>query len=126
MAQQAAQEALAAAQPQEPQRRRRPPDAVDIARALERWETCHVNAHAQRPWHEDYESACATVAPRLARYHTLDELVTSWYSGEVVGAVERACERAKGRRLEPVTVWGAVYWARLLAIRAEESRAASQ
>jgi hypothetical protein len=82
-----------------------------------------VNAHAARPWHEDYESACATFAPLLARYHTLDVLVTSWYSGEVVHAVERACARAKGRELEPVTVWGAVYWERWLALQSEGSAA---
>jgi hypothetical protein len=66
-----------------------------------------------RGLYEDYMSSVAALAAVLTRYADLEELLASWQSHALRGAVEHLCVLPPGRGvLHPDVLEGAAYWRR--------------
>jgi hypothetical protein len=78
--------------------------------ALKRWEDAGVNASADRPWRGDYLRVIGEVAPWLARYTTLEELVAGFYEGTFYPLAVRVAQLKDGRQLDAWTIWAAAFW----------------
>jgi hypothetical protein len=92
------------------------------ASALSHWETGYITAYVgPHPWGAEYQAAVREVLPTLKRYHTLAELVATYYGLELYRAVEQACMLTDGRMLNFETVRDAAYWVRWRAIQGSAS-----
>ncbi|HEX9413781.1 MAG TPA: hypothetical protein VF916_09795 [Ktedonobacterales bacterium] len=80
------------------------------------WETGFMNSTGRRPWREDYQTAVRQVLPALDRYGTVDELITTHYGAVLRAEVMRVSQLADGRVLDYLTIEGAAFWLRYVAL----------